>query len=251
MILGLHHITGHAPDLQKNQQFYQDQLGMQRVKLTVNYDDPSVFHIYYGDPEGSPGSLMTFFAPARWGRPSRQPQVNGITLALPGVKPATIQDEQGLNLHIVEGDQARLVGARLNVARAESSRRFFCEVLGYQPEGDRLVTPAGDFVEIVEGEGGPGVIHHLALRVADDAAQSQWLAKLQQAGVATSPVMDRNYFHSIYFREPGGILLEIATDPPGFGVDEPVLGDNLVLPSWLEKLRPQLLERLPAGALTK
>lgn len=244
MILGLHHITGHAPDLQKNQDFYQDQLGMRRVKLTVNYDDPSVYHIYYGDPEGSPGSLMTFFAPARWGRPSRQPQVNGVTLALPGVKPQTLQDEQGLNIEIVEGEKARLVGARLNVTRLESSRRFFQEVLGYQPEGQRLVTPAGDFVEIVEGEGGPGVIHHLALRVADDKAQLEWLSKLHEQGVHTSPVIDRNYFHSIYFREPGGILLEIATDPPGFGIDEEVLGQDLVLPSWLEKLRPELSRRL-------
>jgi glyoxalase family protein len=98
---------------------------------------------------------------------------------------------------------------------------------------------------------GAGTIHHVAFRVADDAAQLVWQQKVMSLGLNVSPVMDRNYFHSIYFREPGGVLFEIATDTPGFAVDEAEteLGRSLKLPKWYESLREQLEKRLPQFSL--
>jgi len=92
-----------------------------------------------------------------------------------------------------------------------------------------------------------GVVHHVALRVADEAMQLEWRERLIRAGVRVSPVKDRLYFHSIYFREPGGVLLEIATDGPGFSIDEPEdqLGQHLCLPPWLEPVRESIERRLP------
>jgi hypothetical protein len=90
-------------------------------------------------------------------------------------------------------------------------------------------------------------VHHIAWRTSNDESQLEWLNQLQQLSYNVSPVMDRKYFHSIYFREPGGILFEIATDPPGFGVDEPLdeLGTHLVLPPWLEPTRSKIEAILP------
>jgi glyoxalase family protein len=95
---------------------------------------------------------------------------------------------------------------------------------------------------------GPGIVHHIAFRAADDAAQEQWRLALLAAGLNVTPVQDRQYFHSIYFREPGGVLYEIATDNPGFLIDEPyaTLGTHLKLPPWLEPHREQLEKALPA-----
>ena len=92
-----------------------------------------------------------------------------------------------------------------------------------------------------------GTVHHIAWRTPDDRQQGEWLAELTRRGYGVSPVMDRKYFHSIYFREPGNILFEIATDPPGFAVDEPAseLGSHLVLPAWLEPERARLEAVLP------
>jgi glyoxalase family protein len=95
--------------------------------------------------------------------------------------------------------------------------------------------------------GGAGSVHHIAFRTRDDAEQLAWREKISSLGYNVSPVMDRTYFHSIYFRESGGILFEIATDPPGFTEDEKLeeLGDNLRLPPWMEKARAQIEENLP------
>jgi len=95
---------------------------------------------------------------------------------------------------------------------------------------------------------GAGAVHHVAWRTPDDLQQSLWLKTLQGQGFRVSPIMDRNYFHSIYFREPGGVLFEIATDPPGFTVDQPLdeLGKKLVLPAWLEPNREKIQRLLPA-----
>jgi glyoxalase family protein len=94
---------------------------------------------------------------------------------------------------------------------------------------------------------GAGSIHHIAFRAADDASQLQWLSNLTELGLGVSPVMDRSYFHSIYFREPNGVLFEIATDGPGFAVDEPLenLGENLMLPAQYEAYRVKLEGVLP------
>lgn len=112
---------------------------------------------------------------------------------------------------------------------------------------DVLVRPGSAY-----GHTGAGSVHHIAFRASDDAAQLQWREVLQGAGLQVTPVLDRTYFHSIYFREPGGVLFEIATDPPGFALDEPVasLGEGLQLPPWLEGQRARVERALPPLTLS-
>ncbi|WP_420641729.1 ring-cleaving dioxygenase [Candidatus Leptofilum sp.] len=143
----------------------------------------------------------------------------------------------------------------------EPTGKLLTEQLGYQfvgEEGNRFRYQAdandmGIIVDILHrpgqpsGQFGAGSIHHIAFRTVDDAEQLEYLQKLRQAGQHVTPVQDRQYFHSIYFRSPGGVLFEIATDAPGFPYDEPVaeLGTHLKLPSWLEQHRPAIEARLP------
>jgi glyoxalase family protein len=107
---------------------------------------------------------------------------------------------------------------------------------------DLLCLPSGP-----RGRVAVGTVHHIAWRTPDDEAQRAWRAKIAQLGYNVTPIIDRTYFHSIYFREPGGVLFEIATDPPGFAVDEPLdqLGRRLTLPTWLESTRDELVTALP------
>jgi glyoxalase family protein len=115
------------------------------------------------------------------------------------------------------------------------------------------VHSAQGFVDVIpaatpaRGRMGAGTIHHVAFRTDDDGTQLDWQKSLLTLGLHVSPVMDRNYFHSIYFREPGGVLFEIATDPPGFAIDEPEthLGESLKLPAWYESMRAELESSLP------
>jgi glyoxalase family protein len=111
---------------------------------------------------------------------------------------------------------------------------------------DLLCKPAGRV-----GRLGTGTVHHIAWRTPDDAQQLQWRTELVRLGYNVTPVIDRNYFHSIYYREPGGVLFEIATDPPGFAIDEPheQLGERLMLPRQYESQRPTLERILPSVKL--
>ena len=124
-------------------------------------------------------------------------------------------------------------GQRRRYAAADGGSGALVDVLG-TPEGRPGVVAAG-------------TVHHVAWRTADDASQLEWQRDLARRGLGVSPVMDRDYFHSIYFREPGGVLFEIATDPPGFAIDEPAdaLGTALKLPEWLEAQRAQIVRQLP------
>src|SRR5947199_399052 len=181
-LLGIHHVTAITSDTQRNVDFYTGLLGLRLVKVTVNFDDPGAYHLYYGDEVGHPGTILTFFA---W----------------PGVprgRPGTGQVSAGA----------------FTIPHAS---------LDYRTQ--RLLL---------------GGIHHVAWRAATDAQQLSWREALSLQGVDVTPILDRQYFHSIYFREPGGVLFEIATDPPGFTIDEPVehLGSQLKLPPWLEPARP-------------
>lgn len=105
--------------------------------------------------------------------------------------------------------------------------------------------------QLMHGRMGAGSIHHIAFRAPDDAAQLEWLEEIKAVPLDVTPVLDRTYFRSIYFREPGGVLFEIATDPPGFTWDEPIesLGESLKLPSWYEAKRGVIEEVVPAIAL--
>ncbi len=120
--------------------------------------------------------------------------------------------------------------------------RFAVGPGGAGAEIDLIEDPAGD-----RGRSGRGTVHHVAFRVEDAAAQEAWLADLAAHGLHVTPIQDRQYFHSIYYREPGGVLFELATDPPGFTFDEPVatLGTGLMLPPWLEAARPRIVASLP------
>lgn len=148
----------------------------------------------------------------------------------------------------------------------ERTAELLTNVMGYRSIGqerDRFRFATGTGAGIGErldlvcrpeghrGRSGAGSVHHVAFRVADDTAQLAWRERLLGQGFNVSPVMDRDYFHSIYFREPGGILFEIATDPPGFTVDEPLadLGRGIKLPAWLEPRRGQIEAALPPLSL--
>ena len=235
MLLGLHHITGLAGDAQENLDYYTRERKMRLVKRTVNFDDPGTYHFYFGDERGSPGTLVTFFP----GFQRQAKRGSGQIVSGPNVS--------GSNLECVtlcENDP-------------EPTARFLA-ILGFVPagvEGNRhrfeLAGGAGR-IEILHepeterGKMGAGAIHHVAFRVADEKGQLDWRAQLIEAGIHVSPVKDRLYFHSIYFREPGGVLFELATDGPGFLIDEPeeTLGSKLCLPPWLEPMREGIEARL-------
>ncbi len=150
--------------------------------------------------------------------------------------------------------------AALSVEKVEETARFLSTTLGFTrvsegPRGLRLAAKEGGIGSVVEvsaaasaqGRMGVGTVHHIAWRVRDDGEQRAFRAAVVATGVPATPVIDRIYFRSVYFHEPGGILFEIATDPPGFMRDEPEesLGTSLKLPPWLEALRPRLEKALP------
>ena len=312
-ISGIHHVTAIASDAQRNVDFYSQTLGLRLVKITVNYDDPGSYHLYYGDIEGSPGSILTFFA---WpgGRRGRQGAAQATVASLAigpdslsyweerfarlgvaaetqsghnGARALAFQDPDGLYLRLVEDTGAArrpgwngsdvppdaairgVHGVTLTVRAANPTEKLLTDTLGFrlldrsgsvsrfETSGDS----AGRIVEVEESSGAYGAIavgniHNVAWRTPTDESQASWQQTLQEEGLGVSPVMDRQYFHSIYFREPGGVLFEIATDTPGFTVDEIAneLGTHLKLPMNLaasreeiERLLPPL--RLPGGGL--
>lgn len=152
-------------------------------------------------------------------------------------------------------------GATLAVARAEPTGRLLTEQLGFSfigQEGNRsrYMGASGDvgvYVDLLENPGLPGAlmgagsVHHIAFRTVDDSEQLEYQRRLREAGFQVTQVMDRQYFHSIYFRSPSGVLFEIATDAPGFYYDEPIpeLGSSLKLPPWLESHRASISASLP------
>lgn len=311
-ILGLHHITAMAGDVAANVSFYTRVLGLRLIKRTVNFDDPSTYHLYFGDTVGTPGSALTFFywagqprgrvgagqaTATSWSVPAGSADFWRERLAAHrvdfteetrfGETVLRFSDPDGLGLEIVataEPDPRQpwahpeipvAHGLRgfhsVTLTHADSARssRLLVDRMGFREAARsptvsdetrvRLAAGAGGpgaYVDLVatpsapRGQPGAGTVHHVAFRVADDAdelvAQTEWRA----AGLSVSPRMDRNYFHSIYAREPGGVLFEIATDAPGFLVDEPVetLGTTLKLPAQYEPHRAAIqaaLEPLP------
>ena len=306
-MLGIHHVTAIAGDPIGNIDFYTRKLGLRFVKKTVNFDEPSTYHFYYGDEIGSPGTILTFFpwttAPAgqrgageahqtAFRIPQRsidywtkrfiekeiphQPQEmrfgepvlpftdhDGMALALVGIagaenEPAWSNDDIPSE-HAIRGFQ----GVMLLLNSAQKSAAILTDVLGFREVAEEgSVTrfavagnARGGAVDIhlaegaVRGHQGRGSVHHIAFRVPDDEQQRQMAEKLISAhGRHPTEQKNRNYFRSVYFREPGGVLFEIATDIPGFAVDEPVkaLGRDLKLPKFLEPQRTEIERALPA-----
>lgn len=302
-VTGLHHLTAIATDAQTNIDFYAGLLGLRLVKKTVNFDDPSAYHLYYGDETGTPGSIITFFS---WPGASRgrvgSGQTTAITLSASsasldhwherldrqdvtaerrtrfGEDVLAFSDPDGIPIEIVAVDHDKRVGwmsagiptvhalrglhtAQLSVRDTTPTEDLLTGVMGYQlvrREGNRTRFEAfpggtGRYVDVIaepqtpRGIGGAGTIHHIAYRVATDAAELEMQERLMAAHYHVSDVRDRDYFRSIYYRERGGILFEIATEVPGFTFDEPLesLGSALRLPKQLQSVRSQIEAVLP------
>jgi glyoxalase family protein len=303
-ISGIHHVTAIASDPQPNLDFYTQVLGLRLVKLTINFDDPGTYHLYFGNDEGAPGSILTFFPwPGIPRGAAGNGQVSSIAFAVPpasldywvsrladrgaaprgsGVRFAErvvrFSDPDGMTLEIVgtgHADPSRawtrgpvppehaicgFHSVTLSEEGFQNTASLLSEVMGLAPVGNedaRYRFAAGDapgaIVDVLctpdgrPGRLGAGTVHHIAFRTPDDEQQRAWQRSLVARGLNVSPIMDRTYFHSIYFREPGGILFEIATDAPGFAVDEPreQLGERLMLPRWLEADRARIEQSLP------
>lgn len=305
-ILGIHHVTAIAGDPQQNIDFYTGVLGLRLVKFTVNYDDPTTYHLYYADGQGHPGTILTFFPwPGAMKGRIGTGQLTVISFVIPekslsfwkqrllehrvSFKEArssfdeehlSFADPDGMNLELVSAADANAARAwaegpvpmdfairgfhhvTLSEEGYESTASLLTRTLGFTPAGQKgnrfrysiANSEAGQIADLVcipagrPGRVAVGTVHHVAWRTATDSDQSQWRETIKSLDYNVTPIIDRKYFHSIYFREPGGVLFEIATDPPGFTVDEPLdrLGSSLVLPPWLEPARQELQRLLPA-----
>ncbi|EPX76155.1 VOC family protein [Salipiger mucosus] len=302
-IKGLHHITSMAGDATANNRFFTGTLGLRRVKKTVNFDAPEVYHLYYGDEVGTPGSVMTTFPFGRMPKGRRGTGEVGVTeFAIPegaldywagrlaargvsglqqdsflGQRRLAFDGPDGDSLALVEGDrrgrtgwdgadvpkEAAVLGfhgARLRLRDAGGAAELL-RFMGYrQAEKSGAVTRyvieggnAADSIDIEElpnaaaaGQGA-GSVHHIAFAVEDRAAQAEVRKALLDTGYQVTPVIDRDYFYAIYFRTPGGVLFEIATNEPGFDRDEDTthLGEALKLPTRYEPLRDRIEAILP------
>ena len=281
---GLHHITAITGDAPRNVDFYAGTLGLRMVAKTVNQDDPNVYHLFYADEDGSPGSDITFFeypgaAPGRagLGMVHRVVWRVGADAALDfwaarmgverSAEEVVFADPEGLEheLRVSTAPDAPLSarhseippehallgfdGVRARSLRPDASATLLEQVLGAERKGDDTWEIRGDrrgstitFEQGGErGLQGAGTIHHIAWNSTNED-HPRWLEKIEGAGVRTSGMVDRHYFHSIYFREPGGILYEIADHGPGFTRDLPLeeLGTKVILPPWLEPHRAEI-----------
>jgi glyoxalase family protein len=301
---GIHHVTAIARDPQSNVDFYTRALGLRLVKQTVNFDAPGSYHLYYGDAQGSPSSLLTFFP---WPDVPKGRQGAGMTtttaFSVPGTslgwwherlkslqvdtdapvsrddeEVLTFRDPNGMVIDLVASDGDHRSGwdgvadipaehavrglhaVTLSERLLDPSAAMLTELLGMsvaQESVDRTRFGmaggrSGALVDVAAGvrERGlqaGGTVHHVAFRAPDLETMTSWQQELLGRGVEVTQILDRQYFRSIYFREPGGVLFEIATDAPGFAVDEPLLelGRHLRLPPWLEPDREQIAAALP------
>ena len=307
---GIHHITLITGDARANVDFYVRVLGLRMVKKTVNQDDPSVYHLYYSDEQGSPGADITFFEypgaqPGRAGAGMIYSIIHRVAsadalefwhrrLSEEGIEATrepgqlTFQDPEGMQheLGVFDRPDAPLValssevpaeyalqgfeGVRALVADPEKSERLLRDVLNFKQLSNHDWEARGEhrggriLFEASDGRGipGAGTVHHIAWAVYR-AEQEEWRERVIAAGRHPTPIIDRFYFESVYFREPSGILYELATyDGAGFAVDEPAetMGETLALPPAFESLRSQVEPALtplpdvrpwrPARALT-
>jgi glyoxalase family protein len=237
LLSGLHHVTCVCSDAQRTLDFYRDSLGFSLVKKTVNFDDPHSYHLYLGNEVGAPGTLLTFYEwpraePGRAGRGT----LESIGLDTPGVADeAEFQDPDGLRLRLYPATEPALRDVTV-IGNPALYAGLIDENAPIQ-----FAAPIEEAALI-----GVGSAHHVAWRVSGDAEQRLWLERLEEVGLRPTPAQDQRYFQSTYFRMPDGLLNEIATDSPGFLVDEPAesLGRRLSLPPWLESERATLEREL-------
>lgn len=305
-ILSLHHVTATVTDAQEDLDFYAGSVGLRLVKKTVNFDNHHVFHFYYGDEHGTPGTIWTTFPYKGYRVPQGRKgagQINETAFSVPagslgewrnrltdeGVVIAgqgsrfgedflSVTDPSGLTIELIQSaadTRHPWAGSRvspgmatrgvhsvtLTVREAPRSVTFLTDVLGWH-----LIGHEGQRTRLGIGSGGPGktidvihapdappsmnglgTVHHVAMAIGTAEEQLQAREALLRLGVGVTEVRDREYFLSIYFREPGGVLYEIATMKPGFAVDEPLaeLGTSLKLPPWEEPHRADIEGGLP------
>jgi glyoxalase family protein len=294
---GLHHITAITADAPRNVDFYARLLGLRLVKKTVNFDQPDVYHLYYGDESGAPGSILTFFEfpralrghagdgmahTIRW-RVSHEEAIDfwaerltreGVAFELDGESVLRFADFEGLahELVAVEVPEVPLVAESPDIPPEHALHGFhgvrayaseparsapLLDRLGFErtAPGDAEWKASGAHRHAVlsyeppperRGSTSAGTIHHIAWSVADDAELEALRRRAMEAGARATPIIDRQYFHSVYFREPSGILFELASRDIGFTLDEPLesLGEGLMLPPQHEPLRTALERRL-------
>jgi glyoxalase family protein len=293
---GIHHITAITGDAPRNVAFYTRVLGLRMTAKTVNQDDPSVYHLFYGDENAQPGADLTFFeypgaAPGRAGagmvhrivwRVASPEAIEFWTVRLGDEGVATergadgsiiFADPEGLRHELILADSADepliaehpeipaalalqgFAGVRAYSARADDSAVVLERLMGatrregsdtFHLRGERrggwiAWDPAPDR----PARQSAGTVHHIAWGTTD-ADMPNWIETVTDAGIPNSGYIDRHYFHSLYFREPGGVLYELATREPGFTVDGPVeeLGTKLILPPFLEPRREEIAARL-------
>lgn len=299
LITGIHHITALAGDAQKNIDFYTGILGIRLVKKTVNFDAPEVYHFYYGDETGTPGSILTFFpyqgiARGRHGKGMLNTTTFSVASSsmnywLERLKKYDVnykepverfssetvvyfEDHDGLGLELVFNDRDTRTGFTYgNIPLEHSIKGFYSAEIwleGYEKtagllteqmdhtliaeKGNRFRFAAadtpGNYIDLLcspdalRGLGGGGTVHHIAFATADGQSQEEVRKKISQRMLNPTPVLDRSYFTSIYFREPGGVLFEVATAGPGFLTDEDktALGEGLKLPAQYEPFRGEI-----------
>jgi glyoxalase family protein len=302
---GIHHLTAVTADAPKNLQFYTQTLGMRLIKKTVNQDDTTAYHLFYGDGVASPGADLTFFdfdtmreqrgnhtvgrtglrvdseETLKWWKEHLQTNnvgtsaikernghlsldfedfegqrfrlvVDGVNKVVPWAKSPVPADKQIIGLGPItlsvprlEPTEAMLTRVmnmrqvRHYPARDSSGETFVFEMGPGGPAAELHVTVNPDLKRASPGAGG---VHHVAFRTPDQDSLRQWIERVNSFGIRSSGEVERFYFTSLYFREPNGILFEIATDVPGFAADEPMetLGETLSLPPFLEGRRAQI-----------
>jgi glyoxalase family protein len=301
-IKGLHHVTSMAEDARTNNGFFTHTLGLRRVKKTVNFDAPDVYHLYYGDEIGTPGTVMTYFPFPKMarGRPGTGevgntvfsiPEGSGAywtdrlgKLGVDGLKADDSFGQKRLHFagpdgdgfalvevgddkrdpwthggvdaeHAIRGFHSVAMRLRDDGATAELLKYMGYEVVDTHEGVKRLAMPGGNGADFVDLETmpsinralpGAGSVHHVAFAVENREKQLEVRKALMETGYQVTPVIDRDYFWAIYFRTPGGVLFEIATNEPGFDRDEDTahLGEALKLPPQHAHLRSLLEEHL-------
>ena len=304
-VLGLHHVTATVAGAQDDLDFATGALGLRLVKKTVNFDDHGVYHFYYGNENGTPGTVWTTFPYQDRGVPVGEKGMGQITVTsfsipagsldfwrshlqsrgLPVEEPPPRFGEQSLVVTDPSGLAIELVGSAHdprvpwsgNLVPAEAAirglhsvtlqsrapgrtRGLMMSLLGFRQVDEThgrvrmgIGDDAGKLVDIVDSPSAPparnglGTVHHVAFAVPDEDEQLRLREELVRQGLAVTEVLDRSYFRSIYFREPGGILFEVATTKPGFTIDEGLdsLGSSLKLPPWEEQNREEIEAVLP------